>query len=163
MVFGPQPRTYGPKVPKKLRRLAIQSALNARALDGDLALIEPIRLDAPKTSELAGLLERIDRYARARDPRIVEVMASCVSQDRRVLIVDSEGRLATDVRQVKSIPEKKSLPKSSRTIRIVSNESAAALHYKVISLCLNHSKGAGHRCRPAPGANMDHGRCAWRV
>ena len=59
MVFGPHPRAYGPKVPKRLRRLAIQSALNARALDGDLALLEPVDLDAPKTSRLAELLTSI--------------------------------------------------------------------------------------------------------
>ena len=59
VVFGPHPRAYGPKVPKRLRRLAIQSALNARALDGDLALLEPVDLDAPKTSRLAELLTSI--------------------------------------------------------------------------------------------------------
>ncbi len=61
VVFGPHPRDYGPKVPKQLRRLAIQSALNARALDGDLALVAPIELEVPKTSRIAALLESIGR------------------------------------------------------------------------------------------------------
>ncbi|MCG8470222.1 MAG: 50S ribosomal protein L4 [Gemmatimonadetes bacterium] len=60
VVFGPQPRSYAPKVPKKLRRLALQSALNARALDGDLALLEPVELDAPKTRRVAELIDALE-------------------------------------------------------------------------------------------------------
>jgi TldD protein len=44
------------------------------------------------------LVEEIDRYARARDPRIVEVMASCVTQHRQVLVLGSDGTLAEDAR-----------------------------------------------------------------
>jgi large subunit ribosomal protein L4 len=58
-IFGPTPREYRVKVPKGVRRLAIQSALNARAADGDLALIAPLELDAPSTKALAGLLGEI--------------------------------------------------------------------------------------------------------
>lgn len=58
-IFGPTPRDYRVKVPKSVRRLAIQSALNARAADGDLALVAPLELDAPSTKALAGLLAEI--------------------------------------------------------------------------------------------------------
>ena len=58
-IFGPTPREYRVKVPRNVRRLAIQSALNARAADGDLALIAPIELDAPSTKALAAVLEQI--------------------------------------------------------------------------------------------------------
>jgi TldD protein len=44
------------------------------------------------------LVEQIDRYARARDPRIVEVMASCVTQHRSVLVMASDGTIAEDAR-----------------------------------------------------------------
>lgn len=44
------------------------------------------------------LLDAIDRYARARDPRVKQVMASCVSQQRHVMIVRSDGAVAGDVR-----------------------------------------------------------------
>ena len=59
VVFGPQPRSYSLKVPKRLRQLAIQSALNARALDGDLALLEPVDFPEPKTRQLVELLASI--------------------------------------------------------------------------------------------------------
>ncbi len=61
IVFGPHPRSYSPKVPKQLRRLAIRSAFNARALDGDLALVEPIEFEAPKTSRIVALLASMER------------------------------------------------------------------------------------------------------
>ena len=44
------------------------------------------------------LVEAIDRYARSRDPRIVEVMASCVCQHRSVLVIGSDGTQAEDIR-----------------------------------------------------------------
>ena len=58
-IFGPSPRTYGAKVPKAVRRLAVQSALNARALDGDLALIAALDLAEPSTKTVASLLSEI--------------------------------------------------------------------------------------------------------
>ncbi len=45
-----------------------------------------------------GLLERIDEYARARDPRVKEVMASVTCEYKHVLIASSDGRLVGDVR-----------------------------------------------------------------
>lgn len=59
ITFGPSPRSYAPKIPRQLKRLAIRSALNARAREGDLALVEPLALDAPKTKTIAGLLAAI--------------------------------------------------------------------------------------------------------
>ncbi|MGI9037588.1 MAG: 50S ribosomal protein L4 [Gemmatimonadota bacterium] len=58
--FGPQPRDYAPQVPKKIRRLATRSALNARARDGDVVVVEPFGFDAPKTRQLAGFLAKVE-------------------------------------------------------------------------------------------------------
>lgn len=55
-VFGPQPRDYRTELPKKVRQLARRSALNARAREGNLAVIDPIALEAPKTRVVAELL-----------------------------------------------------------------------------------------------------------
>ncbi len=61
VVFGPQPRSYRVRVNRKLRKLAIRSALNARALEGNLALLDPPDFDSPKTSRMASLLASIGR------------------------------------------------------------------------------------------------------
>ena len=55
VTFGPQPRDYDKQIPRKLKRLATNSALNARALDGDLVVVEELAFEAPKTSRLAEL------------------------------------------------------------------------------------------------------------
>src|SRR6188508_2292023 len=55
-VFGPTPRDYDQKVPRKVRALARKSALNARARENAIIVIESIEFDAPKTSQLVGLL-----------------------------------------------------------------------------------------------------------
>lgn len=59
VVFGPAPRDHRTTLPKKVRQLARQSALNARAREGMLRVIDPIAMDAPKTKGLVALLEKL--------------------------------------------------------------------------------------------------------
>ncbi len=58
-VFGPIPRDYRAGLPRKVRLLARRSALNARAREGSLLVVDPVRLAEPKTRELAGLLTKM--------------------------------------------------------------------------------------------------------
>ena len=55
-VFGPRPRSYAEAVPRKVRALARKSALNARAREDAIIVIDSLEYDAPKTSQLVGLL-----------------------------------------------------------------------------------------------------------
>ncbi len=59
IVFGPQPRDYRTRLPRKVRQLARRSALNARAREGALLVVDAMSFEAPKTSQLAGLLEKL--------------------------------------------------------------------------------------------------------
>jgi TldD protein len=61
----------------------------------DLYPIQEAPTDVPVESKVE-LLGAIDTYARARDPRIVQVMASVLSQHRHVMIAASDGRLVAD-------------------------------------------------------------------
>jgi large subunit ribosomal protein L4 len=56
VVFGPTPRDYRTDIPRKVRQLARKSALNARAREGALHVIERLAFRAPRTAQLAGLL-----------------------------------------------------------------------------------------------------------
>ena len=58
-VFGPIPRDYTTEVPRKVKALARRSALNARAREGRLQVIEKIALEQPSTRMLAGLLGKL--------------------------------------------------------------------------------------------------------
>jgi large subunit ribosomal protein L4 len=58
-VFGPKPRDYSFKVPRKVRRLAFTSALSASASEGRLSVMEDFALDTPSTKVAARVLGRL--------------------------------------------------------------------------------------------------------
>src|SRR5256885_1908121 len=58
-VFGPIPRSYAQYVPRQVRALARKSALNARANENAIVIIDRFEFDAPKTSRLLSLVERL--------------------------------------------------------------------------------------------------------
>jgi large subunit ribosomal protein L4 len=59
VVFGPHPRSYETDLPRKVRQLARRSALNARAREGAMHVVESLAFAAPKTRQLAELLEKL--------------------------------------------------------------------------------------------------------
>lgn len=59
ITFGPRPRDYAQDTPKKVRRLAVRSALSAKAADGKVIVVESLQLEAPKASAVAELLDRL--------------------------------------------------------------------------------------------------------
>jgi large subunit ribosomal protein L4 len=59
-VFGPQPRKYTQGITRQAKALARKSALNTRAAEGSLHVIDAFQYDAPKTSKLVQLLARLD-------------------------------------------------------------------------------------------------------
>jgi large subunit ribosomal protein L4 len=58
-VFGPHPKDYSYEVPKKIKRQAVQSALNGKLLDSELLFIEEIKLAEPKTKIFASSLRKL--------------------------------------------------------------------------------------------------------
>jgi large subunit ribosomal protein L4 len=64
IVFGPHPRDYRTEIPKKVRQLARRSALNARAAEGSVLVVEKLVFDAPKTARLMELLNRLSVVGR---------------------------------------------------------------------------------------------------
>jgi large subunit ribosomal protein L4 len=58
--FGPKPRNYSYKLPKKVRRLALRMALSARMGEGNLVIVDQFTLEAPKTKEFVGVMKNFD-------------------------------------------------------------------------------------------------------
>lgn len=56
IVFGPKPRDYTQEMPKRMRRLAIRSALSAKARDGEVVVFEALTADVPRTKTIAAPL-----------------------------------------------------------------------------------------------------------
>jgi large subunit ribosomal protein L4 len=59
IVFGPHPRQYTTELPRKVKQLARQSALNARARESGLQVIERLAFRSPKTRQMAELLAKL--------------------------------------------------------------------------------------------------------
>ena len=59
-VFGPQPRSYHQDVPRQVKALARKSALNARAREEALFVVDRFAFDAPKTKRIVALLDRLE-------------------------------------------------------------------------------------------------------
>lgn len=58
-VFGPIVRDHGHKLPRKVRQMAMRSALSSKQADGKLIILEEATLDAPKTKDLAAKLSAL--------------------------------------------------------------------------------------------------------
>ncbi|WP_342545451.1 50S ribosomal protein L4 [Lysinibacillus sp. FSL K6-4013] len=57
IVFGPTPRSYSYKLPKKVRRLALKSALSAKVVEQNFLVLNALTLAAPKTKEFTKILK----------------------------------------------------------------------------------------------------------
>ncbi len=59
ITFGPKPRDYGWSVPKKVKRLALLSALSAKAEAGHILVVDELGMESPKTKDIFNLLKAL--------------------------------------------------------------------------------------------------------
>ena len=59
VVFGPTPRSYSYKLPKKVRRLALKSALSSKVKEDSIIVLENLSFDVPKTKEVVNMLQAL--------------------------------------------------------------------------------------------------------
>ena len=59
VVFGPKPHTYHHDVPKKMRRLAIRSALSDKVANEQLIVVNSLSMETPRTKDMLALLDRL--------------------------------------------------------------------------------------------------------
>jgi len=60
VIFGPKPRDYTMQVPKKVRRLALKSALASKVAEGSLVVVDRLEMSAPKTRDLVSILGKLE-------------------------------------------------------------------------------------------------------
>jgi len=72
--FGPSPRDYYTVIPRKLKKLALVSALSSRAGDGLISVVDSITCNEPKTKVIVGMLEAMN-----------------LAGKKNLLILDNEG------------------------------------------------------------------------
>lgn len=65
VAFAPKPRDYSYTLPKKVRRLAIKSALSAKVQNGEMIVLDSINMEAPKTKEFTQILKNVNSAKKA--------------------------------------------------------------------------------------------------
>lgn len=65
VIFAPKPRDYRQAVPKKVKRLAMKSALSSKILDQEIIVLDQLVMDAPKTKEMASILNNLNTGGKA--------------------------------------------------------------------------------------------------
>lgn len=57
--FGPHPRDYSIRVPRKLKRVALKSALTSKVNNNEILVLDQLSMEQPKTKEISALLEKL--------------------------------------------------------------------------------------------------------
>jgi large subunit ribosomal protein L4 len=60
IVFGPTPRSYTYKLNRKVRRLALKSALSQKVLENNIIVLDSLQFDAPKTKDMLNVLANLN-------------------------------------------------------------------------------------------------------
>ena len=60
VAFGPHPREYGFKMPKKMRKAALRSALSDKFANGEIIVFDELAMEAPKTKTMVALLNQFE-------------------------------------------------------------------------------------------------------
>ena len=90
IVFGPHPRDYHQAMPKSMRRLALRCVLSAKLEDGEMKIMESLKLDEIKTKNVVGILD-------------------AMKVDNTTLVVTGEGNVNL-VKSARNLPGIKTLP-----------------------------------------------------
>ncbi|MCL1885506.1 MAG: 50S ribosomal protein L4 [Dehalococcoidia bacterium] len=92
VIFGPHPRDISVLLPKKMRRAAIRSVLSAKVSEQELMVLDELRFDAPKTSEMFKMIKSLG----------IDGKAIVVLSEMDEAVVKS----ARNLRNVKTMPAK---------------------------------------------------------
>lgn len=99
IVFGPTPRSYAYKLPKKVRRLAIKSALSSKVIDNEVIVLDQLEMAAAKTKEFAAILNnlKVERKALIVSAEYNENVALSTRNIPGVKFVAADGINVLDV------------------------------------------------------------------
>jgi len=98
-VFGPMPRSYAYKLPKKVRRLAIKSALSAKVAGNELIVLDQLTMDAPKTKQFVEVLKnlKVERKALVVAAEYDENVALSARNIPGITFISADGINVLDV------------------------------------------------------------------
>ena len=98
-VFGPTPRSYTFKLNRKVRQLALKSALSQKVIDNEMTVLDTITLNAPKTKDMIKVLENLE--ANRKTLIVMDEVNENVTLSARnipgVKVIDSKGLNVYDI------------------------------------------------------------------
>lgn len=99
IVFGPTPRSYAYKLPKKVRRLAIKSALSSKVQANEILVLEGLAFDAPKTKDMVQVLKglNVDSKALVVTGEFTDAVAKSARNIPGIKFVTADGINVLDV------------------------------------------------------------------
>lgn len=116
-VHTPRPRDYSKKMPKKMRRAALRSALSVKAADKEIVVIDELKLKGAKTSEMAAALNKL------------------VGEDTALILVGEKGKNEEIVvRSARNLPNTKTLDVNYLNIRDLLGYDKVILPVKAIDI-----------------------------
>ncbi len=89
VAFGPKSRDYSYRLPRKVRRLAIKSALSSKVLEDNIIVVDELNFDEPKTKQMVATLQALN-------------------SDKKTLIVTADGN-SNVIKSARNIPGVKPL------------------------------------------------------
>ncbi|MCK5737630.1 50S ribosomal protein L4 [bacterium] len=98
-VFGPQPRDFGMKITKKMKKLARRSALAYKAKDSDIVMVEDFSLESPKTKALFAILQNLSCVGR----KILLLVPEAVPLAENKILLASRNIPGLEVRAAKDV------------------------------------------------------------
>ncbi|AWP35644.1 50S ribosomal protein L4 [Heyndrickxia coagulans] len=98
-VFGPVPRSYSYKLPKKVRRLAIKSALSSKVRENNILVLDALNFDAPKTKDFIAVLKNlsVDKKALVVTDGLNENVVLSARNIPGITVVEATGVNVLDV------------------------------------------------------------------
>ncbi len=99
VVFGPTPRSYAYKLPKKVRRLALKSALSSKVKNDDIVVLEDLQIETPKTKDMVNILNNLNAGGKALvvTGEYNETVALSARNIPGVTLVDASGINVLDI------------------------------------------------------------------
>jgi large subunit ribosomal protein L4 len=71
VAHGPSPRQYAKKMPRKMRRAALRSALSAKAMENQIVVLDALEMEVPKTREMVSMLGNLGLDAGGTSGRVL--------------------------------------------------------------------------------------------
>ena len=113
VVFGPTPRSYGYKLPQKVRRLALKSVYSAKVADEKFVAVDALSFEAPKTKEFATVL-------------------AALNVDSKVLVILEEGNQAAEL-SARNLPNVKVATAATASVLDIVNSDKLLVTKEAIS------------------------------